>query len=117
MLRQLALGVVAVGAVSGAPAQEKPSDTLLTVGRYLDYETVSDPQPSPDGQQVIFTRRSVDKMKDNFESALCIMGADGTRQRFLIKGSNPVSSPDGTRIAYLADGKPKGTQVFVRYMD
>src|ERR1041384_6800549 len=117
MLRQLALGVVAVGAVSGARAQEKPSDTLLTVGRYLEYETVSDPQPSPDGQQVIFTRRSVDKMKDNFESALWIMGADGSRQRFLVKGSNAVWSPDGSRIAYLAEGEPKGTQIFVRYMD
>ena len=48
---------------TSARAQEKPSDTLLTVGRYLDYETVSDPQPSPDGSQVIFTRRFVDKMK------------------------------------------------------
>ena len=117
MWRQLRLGIVALGWVTPALAQEKPSDTLLTVGRYLDYETVSDPQPSPDGQQVIFTRRSVDKMKDNFESALWIMGADGTRQRFLVKGSNPVWSPDGTRIAYLADGEPKGMQVFVRYMD
>src|SRR6187455_40112 len=95
---------------SSAAAQEKPSDTLLTVGRYLDYETVSDPQPSPDGSQVIFTRRFVDKMKDQFETALWIMNADGSRQRFLAKGANAVWSPDGTRIAYLAEGEPKGSQ-------
>jgi dipeptidyl aminopeptidase/acylaminoacyl peptidase len=98
-------------------AQERPSDTLLTVGRYLDYETVSEPKVSPDGSQVIFTRRSVDKMKDSFESSLWIMGADGGKMRFLTKGSSPVWSPDGTRILFLNEGEPGGSQVYVRYMD
>ncbi|HEX9755205.1 MAG TPA: S9 family peptidase [Gemmatimonadales bacterium] len=99
------------------PAQERPSDTLLTVNRYLDYETVGAPRVSPDGSQVIWTRSSVNKMKDLFESGLWLMNADGAKQRFLVKGSNPVWSPDGSRIAYLADGEPGGSQVWVRYMD
>jgi len=103
--------------VHALPAQERPSDTLLTVGRYLDYETVLDPQPSPDGSQVIFTRRYVDKMKDQFETGLWIMNPDGSKMRFLVKGGNATWSPDGTRIAYLADGEPTGQQVYVRYMD
>ena len=98
-------------------AQERPSDTLLTVNRYLDYETVSQPKVSPDGSQVLWSRSSVDKMKDVFESALWLMNADGTKQRFLVKGSNAVWSPDGTRIAYLAEGEPGGNQIWVRYMD
>ncbi len=98
-------------------AQERPSDTLLTVGRYLDYETVGEPKVSPDGSQVIFTRRSVDKLKDTFESTLWIMNADGGKLRFLSKGSSPVWSPDGTRIAFLMDGDPGGTQLHIRYMD
>lgn len=117
MRRALCVGFLTVCGVSLTIAQEKPSDTLLTVGRYLDFETVSDPQPSPDGSQVIFTRRFVDKLKDRFETALWIMNPDGSKLRFLAKGSNPVWSPDGTRIAYLADGEPSGQQIHVKYMD
>src|SRR5438045_7336522 len=97
--------------------QETASDTLLTVDHYLDWEQPGDPQISPDGSQIVYTRRWVNKMEDKWESALWIMSADGSRQRFLVKGSNARWSPDGTRILYLADGEPKGTQLFVRWMD
>ncbi len=100
-----------------AIAQETPSDTLLTVGHYLDIERVSDPQISPDGSQVLYTRAYVDKMKDRFESGVWIMNADGTRNRFLVDGSGPRWSPDGARIAYLADDDDENPQLFVRWMD
>src|SRR5437899_1222808 len=99
------------------PAQETASDSLLTVDHYLDWEQAGDPQVSPDGSQIIYTRRWVNKLEDKWESALWIMNADGSHQRFLVKGSNARWSPDGTRILYLADGEPKGTQVFGRWMD
>lgn len=98
-------------------AQESPSDSLLTVNHYLDYETVADPRLSPDGKQVIYTRRWINRLEDKWESALWIMHADGARNRFLTKGEGATWSPDGTRIAYLAEGEPKGTQIFVRWMD
>jgi dipeptidyl aminopeptidase/acylaminoacyl peptidase len=98
-------------------AQETASDTLLTVNHYLDWEQVSEPQVSPDGSQIVYTRRWVNKVEDRWDSALWIMNADGSRNRFLVKGSSARWSPDGTRIAYLADGDPKGSQVFVRWMD
>ena len=100
-----------------ARAQETASDTLLTVNHYLDWEQVSDPQISPDGSQIVYTRRWVNKIEDRWDSGLWIMNADGSRNRFLVKGSNARWSPDGTRIAYFADGDPKGTQLFVRWMD
>jgi Tol biopolymer transport system component len=84
---------------------------------YLDMVSVSDPEISPDGKQITFTRRWVDKMNDKFESALYIMNSDGSRQRFLAKGSGARWSPDGTRIAYLGEGEPKGNQIYVRWMD
>jgi dipeptidyl aminopeptidase/acylaminoacyl peptidase len=98
-------------------AQEKPSETLLTVQHYLDFEQVAGPQISPDGKQVIYTRRAVNKLEDRWDASLWVMNIDGSHNRMLTKGSNPIWSPDGTRIAYLADGEPRGTQVFVRYMD
>lgn len=100
-----------------APAQEQHSDTLLTVDHYLDYETVGEPRISPDGNRIIYTRRWVNKQEDKFDTAIWMMNADGSENRFLVKGGGAVWSPDGTRIAFLADGEPKGAQIFVRWMN
>jgi dipeptidyl aminopeptidase/acylaminoacyl peptidase len=99
-------------------SEEKESDpTRLEVEDYLEWERVSGPQVSPDGKQVVYTRHWIDKLADEWKSALWIVDAGGGRNRFLVEGSDARWSPDGTRIAYVADGKPKGTQVFVRWMD
>ena len=102
---------------SVARTQEVASDTLLTVNHYLDWEQVADPQVSPTGAQIVYTRRWVNKLEDRWDSGLWVVNADGSKNRFLVKGSNARWSPDGTRIAFLADGEPKGSQVFVRWMD
>ena len=116
---RLGLAILAGSQLFMAPAraQESASDTLLTVNHYLDWEQVADPQISPDGAQIVYTRRWVNKVDDKWDSALWIMNADGSHNRFLVKGSDARWSPDGTRIVYLADGEPKGTQLFVRWMD
>ena len=86
-------------ALAGAPAvtaqraDDKPRTDRLTLDTFLEMETVSDPQLSPDGAQIIYTRGWVDKMNDKRESALWIMNADGSRNRFLAKGSGARWSP------------------------
>ena len=115
-MRSLLLAALLV-VPSVATGQETASDTLLTVNHYLDWEQVAEPQISPDGSQIVYTRRWVNKIEDRWDAGLWIMNADGTKNRFLTKGSNARWSPDGTRIAYFADGEPKGSQVFVRWMD
>ncbi|MFN2397287.1 MAG: prolyl oligopeptidase family serine peptidase [Gemmatimonadaceae bacterium] len=100
-----------------APAQSQQPNNRLTLSQYLDFEDVQLPQLSPDGRQVIYTRRWIDKLNDKWESSLWIMNADGSRNRFLVNGSDAKWSPDGLRIAYFAKGEPSETQVFVRWMD
>jgi len=102
---------------AASPAQQPVRRDRITLEDYLEWENVQQPQLSPDGQQVVYVRTWVDKMNDRQESSVWIMGADGTRNRALVNGSNVRWSPDGQRIAYLAPGQPTGTQVWVRYMD
>jgi len=42
-----AVCVLGVFCVAPVRSQERPSDTLLTVNRYLDYETAADPGCRP----------------------------------------------------------------------
>ncbi len=103
---------------SQTAADTRPRSARLTLADYLEWEDVQDPQLSPDGRQVLYTRRFVDKLKDRWETALWIMNADGTRNRYLATGSGAQWSPDGSRVAYVARGEPDTTQqLFVRYVD
>ena len=116
MARKLAwlFGLLLLAAT--AAAQAGKSDRL-TLDLLLDWEYVAGPQISPDGSQIIYTRRWTDKVNDRFESELWIMNADGSRNRFLTKGGNAVWSPDGKRVAYIAAGQPSGAQIFTRWLD
>jgi len=89
----------------------------LTPASYLDWEEVINPQISPDGQRIVYARRSVDKVNDVWRSSLWLVNADGTRHRFFVDGGGAAWSPDGARIAYVSRGEPNGAQIFVRWMD
>jgi dipeptidyl aminopeptidase/acylaminoacyl peptidase len=118
MLTRLALlSALLVLAQPPLTVDAQNGDELLTLEHYLQWEEVQSPQASPDGEQIVYTRRFMDGVNDEWRSELWIMRSDGTRNRFLVEGSSPRWSPDGTRIAYLASGEPRGTQVFVRWMD
>src|SRR5581483_1280547 len=110
-----ALGFVTV-ALPAQQARTLPANRIA-LDQYLDWEDVQAPQLSPDGTQILFTRRWVDKMNDRWESSIWLMNADGSHQRSLTQGSDAHWSPDGKRIAYVAKGEPSGQQIFVRWMD
>jgi dipeptidyl aminopeptidase/acylaminoacyl peptidase len=119
----LALALAALTALPAPEAAAQPADdrgpaadSLLTVDRFLDWEGVGGPRISPDGRRILYERRHVDRMEDDWDSGIWIMDADGSRNRFLVEGSSPRWSPDGTRIAYLAEGDPEGSQVFVLWL-
>ncbi len=101
-----------------AVAQNKPR--LLDKDTFFEMESVGNPEISPDGRQIIFTRTWVDKMKDQYRSNLWITDVDGARVRELTSGarndSSPVWAPDGKRIAFLSD-RDGTNQLHVMWLD
>ena len=121
--------IVALAAIfalsSPQPTAAQEQSGRLTPELYFEWEEVRPfllaggmgPQISPDGGQVLYERRHIDKMRDRWVSELHIVGADGERARRLTDGGGAVWSPDGGRIAFVradGDGAP---QIFVRWMD
>ncbi len=101
----LAATLLAPSAPAAAQSRFEPMDVFQ-----LEY--AADPQISPDGSQIVYVRTSMDIMRDRKRAELWIVNADGTGHRRLDAGSSPRWSPDGTRIAYTADG-----QIHLRWMD
>jgi dipeptidyl aminopeptidase/acylaminoacyl peptidase len=101
-----------------ALAEEK-SDRLTPLDVF-NLQYAADPQISPDGKRIVYTRQFSDVMTDKHASNLWIVSFDGADDRALTTGTYSDSSsrwsPDGTRIAYVSDrdGKP---QLYVRWMD
>jgi Tol biopolymer transport system component len=120
-LGRATVAAVAITFATAVSAQQRgmaaAPQNRITLEQYLDWEEVQTPQLSPDGTQILFSRRWVDKMNDKWESSIWLMNADGSHARSLTQGSDVHWSPDGKRIAYVAKGEPSGQQVFVRWMD
>jgi len=73
--RWAAFMIAAIAAFTGAVSWAGG----LEVADYLDFERVQDPRISPDGAQIVYTRRWVDARADRVVSSLWIMDADGSR--------------------------------------
>ncbi|MCY3611564.1 MAG: DPP IV N-terminal domain-containing protein, partial [Gemmatimonadetes bacterium] len=113
----LPLALAAPLAALALSANPATAQQRLSLDHYMDMETVSNPQISPDGGRIVYTKGWIDERNDRRESALWMMNADGTRQRHLVDGGGGMWSPDGTRILYTAAGDPGGSQLHVRWMD
>src|SRR5487761_2062707 len=109
-------GAMVLGALT-ASSQETKSATRLTNEHYFDFERVSDAQISPDGAHIVYSRQNVNQIEDRWDSSLWIMNADGSHNRFLTKGASPRWASDGKRLLYIAEGEPRGPQIFVRWID
>ncbi len=112
------VAILAIFSLCSVPSMAAQSaGDRLSLDDFLEIEEALNPQISPDGRQVIYTRKWVDQMTDTWATALWIVNADGSQHRHLTQGSAATWSPDGNRIAFVRTGEPRGAQIFVRWMD
>lgn len=92
------------------------SKRAITIEDLLYLKFVADPQMSPDGEQVVFTVKTVNPEKNRYFSHLWMVEvATGIVRQFTygeVSDGSPRWSPDGKRIAFLRT-KDKRTQIWV----
>ena len=99
---------------------DSPSD-LFTLENVFDLEYASDPQISPDGQQVIYVRNFMDIMDDSRKSNLWRINTDGSKHRPVTTGNSnsfsPRWSPGGNRLLFASTKEGGGVELYMRWMD
>jgi len=115
-MRIIIVLVLAAAMTASAAAQ----NDRFTAEDVFQLERAVDPQISPDGSRIVYSRTSFDIMTDRTRSSLWIVNSDGTNHRPLITGPNSYSSarwsPDGSRLVY-ASSESGRAQIFLRWMD
>ncbi|MEM1147453.1 MAG: S9 family peptidase [Pseudomonadota bacterium] len=102
----------AFGLTALADGDAESADKRFTAERVFDIEYATDPQISPDGETIVYVRRSMDKLKDQDRGDLWTLDVESGAHRPLITGGPsagaPRWSPDGTQLIYTTatDGKP-----------
>ena len=86
----------------------------------FELEWATDPRVSPDGNSIVYVRRSNDIMTDDQITNLWQLSIDGEDHRILTSGlNNPKSprwSPDNSRLAFLSNDDYI-EQIYIRWLD
>lgn len=116
----LAALVITLLAAHPTAAQKR----TITETDLLKFVWVSDPQISPDGDQVAFVRVNVNEKGDGYETSIWIVATEGASPARRLTGntrdSSPRWSPDGRRLAFVRAAEKDGTvqpaQIYVLSM-
>ncbi|HEY4112144.1 S9 family peptidase [Puia sp.] len=121
MLRSLlfATGILSVGMTLNA---QTPAKRPIRPADMYRLPTVSDPQLSPDGKWVSYSRSSIDSVKDSRNADIWMVSWDGSQDIQLTSSQDGESrarwSPDGKWLSFLsaratASPEVKGAQVWL----
>ncbi len=107
----VAAGCVAAGAL--VVAQANAGKRFITEKDLFDFTWIGDPQLSPDGSRVAFTRVVVDEKRSGYETSIWVVrlggGSEGRAEAPLPMtngkhDTQPRWSPDGRRLAFVRGG-------------
>jgi len=115
--------VLIIAVVTSIAAQDAPksSKRSITEKDLFDFVWVANPQVSPDGTHVAFTRVNCDDKRTGYESSIWIVASDGKEAPVRMTNgkhdAQPRWSPDGKHLVFVRggdkdeSGKPKPPQL------
>ena len=110
-------GMFSHGAMANNTSVEQNDQQTLNYQDIFNLEYAANPVVMPDGQRVVYERRSMDIMTDSLRRNLWTVDIDGSNHLPLLSDSknhySPLFSPDDTKMAYLSSKEDK-TQIYVR---
>ncbi|MDG1655019.1 MAG: S9 family peptidase, partial [Luminiphilus sp.] len=99
---------------------EEQQHPLFDAMDVFELEWASDPQIAPDGQSIVYVRRSFEIMTDTGRADLWEVSLNGDFHRPLKTGSgrstSPRWSPDGSKLAFFSR-ESGSSQIHVRWME
>ena len=123
MIRILFLSALLSTAATAQVAQPTPEavgpSRTFTPRDVFSLAQAEDPQISPDGRRIAYTRATGDIMIDGNRSEVWLIDVASGRQTPLgVAGSSrPRWSPDGTRLAFAARAEGQKPQIYVKWID
>ena len=122
--KSLSFSALLISASAFAPlsiAAVHDKNEWFSAEHVFDLEFADDPQISPDGQDVVYVRRSMDPQKDVIHDDLWTLDVRSGTHRPLMAGGAPANrprwSPDGTRLLYNTKTSSDQNELRVYFLD
>jgi len=123
MRMKISLSILLIAAVSSLSAQtaSSPGRRLLADKDLFEFIWVADPELSPDGIQVAFTRVNCDEKRTGYETSIWLAFMNGKQAPMRMTNgkhdAQPRWSPDGKYLVFIRGGEKDdaGNIRIVRY--